>query len=947
MPFIEAPTTFYLGRRYNPRTNKLDDDVVYYDSRDLMTHAVVVGMTGSGKTGLSISILEEAILDNIPAIVIDPKGDITNLLLTFPDMRPEDFSPWVNPDAARRSGMDVNMYAADVAQRWKDGLQSWGIVPDRVRWLKLATQYSVYTPGSDTGLPISILASLRAPRQGWAGYEEIHREKINGIANALLALVGMDINSVDKEHVLLANIFENAWRQGVDLTLEDIILQVQKPPFDKLGVFPIDQYISERARSKLAQALNSIIAAPSFQSWLQGQPIDIPSLLRQPNGRPRVSIFYIAHLNDQERMFMITLLLENLLSWMRTQAGTTSLRALLYIDEMFGYFPPYPKNPPTKEPILRLLKQARAFGLGLVLATQNPGDLDYKGLTNAGTWFIGRLQSDSDKQKVMDGLRSLASADEGYNLQDVETLIADIPPRVFLMRNVHETDGPVLLHTRWAMSYLAGPLTRQQISLLMRDQRQQLMQQMALMYGQQQPTAWTQPGAPQGFGQTPPPPPAWGNTPVPGVPQQVPGAPPVPGGFPGMQGGMAAPMPPQNLPPGVPAGLPGYSGQFNAQAAFPTYTQQHNNYQQQIFRQQAAPQQAFAAPPPVPQDSQFSRAVANTPPGFSNNPPPLESSIPQYYLPHRLTAQQALAEWERRSGSVSQNTGASTLVYEPVLLVQAIVRYQDRKANIYTARVYAYHVPGLQRAGLIHWEEYAAEAIEARAVAQQPQQAALYGDLAPGLTDAKRLKDAQTEVVDMLYNTARLAVPFNPTLKVYGNPDAGLEDFQANVEQVAREQRDAELDKLSQKYGTLMGKLEEKLRKEEQELRAEQKELRDRKREELFTTGEALHGLWQGRTAYTLSRMSRATLYRRQTAEDIRESEESLTQVEQEIQAAERQFEQELAAVNDKWARITTQNQEYLVSPYKKDIQLELFGVGWVPSWLAVVNGQPVVVSAF
>jgi Helicase HerA, central domain len=370
MPFIEAPTSFYLGRRYEPAQHKLTQDIVYYDSRDLTTHAVVVGMTGSGKTGLCISLLEEAVLDDIPAIVIDPKGDITNLLLNFPDFRAEDFEPWVNIDDARRARMEVPAFAADIAHRWREGLESWGIVPDRVRWLKHAARYSIYTPGSDAGLPVSILASFKAPRDGWVGNEEALLERINGITTALLALTGRDAQPVqDKEHVLVSNIFQAAWQQGRDLTLEDIILQVQKPPFNKLGVFNLDEYISEKARQKLALDLNSIVAAPSFQTWINGDPMDIQGLLYQPNGRPRVSVFYIAHLTESERQFVITLLLENMLGWMRMQSGTTSLRCLLYIDEMFGYFPPFPRNPPTKEPILRLLKQARGSS-GVCKATR-------------------------------------------------------------------------------------------------------------------------------------------------------------------------------------------------------------------------------------------------------------------------------------------------------------------------------------------------------------------------------------------------------------------------------------------------------------------------------------------------------------------------------------------------------------------------------------------------
>ncbi len=400
MTFVEAPTTFYLGRRYDPAAGKLTDEVVYYDSRDLTTHAVVLGMTGSGKTGLCIDLLEEAILDNLPALIIDPKGDITNLLLNFPDFRPQDFEPWVNIDDARRANMDVPEYAARVANDWRTGLEGWGIGPERMRWLQQAAQFSIYTPGSDAGLPVSILASLNAPADGWDADPEANRERVNGTVSALLALVGVEEASVsDTAHVLLSNIFEASWRAGVDLTLETVIQQVRNPPFEKLGVYTVDEYIPARDREKLARSLNGMIASPSFQSWMSGDPLDIPSLLYTPDGRPRVSIFYTAHLSETERQFITTLLLEGMVAWMRTLSGTTSLRALLYIDELFGYFPPHPLNPPPKEPLLRLLKQARAFGIGVVLATQNPGDLDYKGLTNCGTWFIGRLQAERDREK--------------------------------------------------------------------------------------------------------------------------------------------------------------------------------------------------------------------------------------------------------------------------------------------------------------------------------------------------------------------------------------------------------------------------------------------------------------------------------------------------------------------------------------------------------------------
>jgi hypothetical protein len=900
MPFIEAPTTFYLGRQYEPSSQRLTEDVVYYDARDLVTHAIVVGMTGSGKTGLCITLLEEAILDNIPAIIIDPKGDITNLLLTFPDFRPEDFEPWVNADDARRAGLDLKSYAADVANRWKDGLSSWGVVPDRLRWMKGIARYSIYTPGSDAGLPVSILASLAAPREGWAGNEEGLREKISGIVTALLALIGMNVEPVkSKEHVLISNIFEYAWQRGINLTMEDIILQVQKPPFTKLGVLQIDDYMSEKARTKLAMDLNNIIASPSFQSWLQGDSLNIQNLLYQPDGRARVSIFYIAHLNEAERQFMITLLLENVNSWLRTQSGTTSLRALLYIDEMFGYFPPYPKNPPTKDPILRLLKQARAFGLGLILATQNPGDLDYKGLSNAGTWFIGRLQSDNDKQRVMAGLESLASADSNLNLRDVEKLISDIEPRVFLMHNVHDTTGPVLVHTRWAMSYLRGPLTRQQVQILMAGQKQELMARLAAS-GQLQPAYNTQSVAAQ-------------NLPLPPVPGATQGMPPLPP----ETGGFGA----QSLPPMPP--LPsdgGFQQGFTQQATMPA---------NQVNFSQAMPQGTGAT-----------MRGPSAPAGFSANPPPLPSSTPQFFIPAAMTSQQALTAWEQQTHVHAANFGGSSMAYKPVVLAQAIVRYQDKKSMLYTARVYSYQIPTLEKAGIIHWEEFATAPLDARRLSGEPLSVAIYGDLTPGMTDAKRMTALRNELVDMLYNTGRLVLPFNQTLGVYASPDADPSIFPAQVQQVAREKRDAEIDQLAAKYEKLMDQLDDKLRREERELSADKRELADIKREELFTKGEALLSLLKGRTTYTLSRSSRATRYRNQSKASVSESEQTINELQDKLEATQQKFEQEIAMVNDKWAKTAATSQDYVITPYKKDIQVELFGIGWLPFYYTQVNGQ-------
>ena len=468
MPIIEKLGSFFLGREYDLKTRQAAaDKPVNYDSRDLTTHAIVVGMTGSGKTGLCIDLIEEAALDGVPAIMIDPKGDITNLLLTFPDLRPEDFLPWVNVDDARRKGQTPEEFAAATAKTWRDGLASWEEGPDRIRALKSAVDCAIYTPGSDAGLPVSILSSFKAPSLDWDTETETLRDRIQGTVSGLLGLVGIEADPVrSREHILLSNIIETAWRAGQDLDIAKLIMQVQKPPFRQIGVFDVETFFPEKERFGLAMALNNIIASPSFAAWTQGAPLDIGEMLYTPEGKPRHSIFYIAHLADAERMFFVTLLLEQVISWMRAQTGTTSLRAIVYMDEIFGYFPPT-AAPPSKKPLLTLLKQARAFGVGMVLTTQNPVDLDYKGLTNAGTWFIGKLQAERDKARLMDGLEgALAEAGSATDPAVLDKTISSLDSRVFLMHNVN-LKAPVVFTTRWAMSYLRGPLTRQQIKTLM------------------------------------------------------------------------------------------------------------------------------------------------------------------------------------------------------------------------------------------------------------------------------------------------------------------------------------------------------------------------------------------------------------------------------------------------------------------------------------------------
>ena len=462
---------FYLGRPYDLATRAPKSGLVLYDSKDLVTHAVCVGMTGSGKTGLCIALIEEAALDGVPTIAIDPKGDLTNLMLTFPDLRPEDFRPWVNEEDAAKKGLTPDAYAAQQAQVWKDGLASWGEDGERIRRLRDAAEFAIYTPGSNAGIPLSILSSFAAPPAALRDDVEILRERVVTTVTSILGLVGIEADPIQsREHILLSTIFTNAWTQGKDLDVATLVAQIQKPPVGRIGVMDVETFYPEKDRQKLALAMNNLVASPGFSAWLEGAPLDVATLLRTAEGKPRVAIVSIAHLSDAERMFFVSLLLNQVLGWMRTQSGTTSLRAILYMDEIFGYFPPV-ATPPSKQPLLTLVKQARAFGLGVVLATQNPVDLDYKGLSNAGTWFLGRLQTERDKARVLEGLEGVAAAaNSPFDRGQMDTLLAGLGSRIFLLNNVHE-DAPRVMESRWDMSYLRGPLTRDQIKKLMDGKR--------------------------------------------------------------------------------------------------------------------------------------------------------------------------------------------------------------------------------------------------------------------------------------------------------------------------------------------------------------------------------------------------------------------------------------------------------------------------------------------
>lgn len=469
MPTPEKPGMFYLGKFYDPRTDTVEDKPLLYRSKDLTTHAVCVGMTGSGKTGLGITLIEEAALQSIPSIIIDPKGDMGNILLTFPGLTAEEFKPWIDSGEAERKGKSLDSYAEDVARTWREGLQAWDETPERIQKLRNAVTTEIYTPGSQAGIPLSILASFEAPSKEFALDTDAMRERVLSTTSSILGLLGIGADPIkSREHILISTIIAQEWKEGKDIDLPALIRLVQTPEFDKIGAMDVDTFFPLKDRKTLAVRLNNLLAAPGFHVWMEGAPLDIGQLLYTPEKKPKISVISIAHLNDSERMFFVTLFLNQLIAWTRKQPGTSALRAIFYMDEIFGYFPPI-AAPPSKLPMITLLKQARAYGLGLVLCTQNPVDLDYKGLSNCGTWFIGRLQTARDKARVTEGLAAASNGE--IDVKAIDALMGKMSERVFIMRSIYEKE-PILFRTRWALSYLRGPLTLAQIAILSKNEKE-------------------------------------------------------------------------------------------------------------------------------------------------------------------------------------------------------------------------------------------------------------------------------------------------------------------------------------------------------------------------------------------------------------------------------------------------------------------------------------------
>ena len=805
MQDFEKLGAFYLGRPYDLEAKKPKDGLLLYDSKDLVTHAVCVGMTGSGKTGLCMALLEEAAIDGIPAIVIDPKGDLANLLLTFPDLKPEDFAPWINEDDAQKKGLSPADYATQQAGFWEKGLADWGQDRARIKRLRDAAEFRVYTPGSNSGIPVSVLKSFAAPPAAIRDDNELMRERVNTTATSLLGLLGIDADPIkSREHILLSNILNQAWVSGSDLDIAALIQQIQTPPLTRIGVMDLNSFFPAKDRFELAMSLNNLLAAPGFSSWMEGDPLDLQQLLYGPAGKPRVSIFSIAHLSDAERMFFVSLLLNQTLGWMRTQSGTTSLRAILYMDEIFGYFPPV-ANPPAKLPLLTLLKQGRAFGLGVVLATQNPVDLDYKGLSNTGTWFIGRLQTENDKNRVLEGLEGVAAgSDMKFDRQQMEETLAGLSSRIFLLNNVHD-DAPVVFESRWAMSYLRGPLTRTQIKTLMEPVKQRA----------------------------------------------------------------------------------------------------------------AASQTAAAATAPAPSTvSPAATAKATS----ETRQPVLPPDLSQYFIPVR-----------------SRGADGATLVYQPNLIGAAEVRFSDKRID--TARKLTLLAPIADGVVSVDWDQALMVDLPVSDLETTPEPEAQFAELPAAGGKAKSYSAWQKDLAGWLYRSQKLELLSSKRLKQTSNPDESEQDFRLRLQQAAREQRDAAVEKLRQKYAPKVAALEEKKRRATQAVEREAEQSKSQKFQTAISFGATVLSSFLGRKTVSLTTLGKATTAARGVSrsmkedQDVGRAQETVAAVEELLADLDTQFKNDTAALEQATDLQSEALETLTLKPTKANIAIKHFSLAWAPFW--------------
>lgn len=799
MQDFEKLGVFYLGRLYDMASRSKLEDLLLYDSKDLVTHAVCIGMTGSGKTGLCVSLIEEAAIDGVPSILIDPKGDLTNLFLTFPNLQAQDFLPWINIEDAQKKGLTAEAFAAQQANFWRDGLAKWGEDGARIKRLRDSADFRIYTPGSSSGLPVSILKSFTAPPIEVREDEELLQEQITTTVTSLLSLLGVAADPIkSREHILLSNIFASCWRTGEGLDLARLIQFIQLPSFKKIGVLDVDSFFPSKDRFELAMQLNNLLAAPGFGLWLEGEAMDVGSLLYSPSGKPRVSIFYIAHLSDAQRMFFVSLLLNQIVGWMRTQSGTTSLRSLLYIDEVFGYLPPV-ANPPSKLPLLTLLKQARAFGLGVVLATQNPVDLDYKALSNAGTWFIGRLQTERDKERVLDGLEgaALSGGQKHFSRSNLDSLLSGLGNRVFLMNNVHE-DAPAVFETRWAMSYLRGPLTREQIKVI------------------------------------------------------------------------AEPLKKHQV-------------------------------------KEPLTSQASSKP--------YSTVTASTVASTANTVRPIvPPGVQEFFIP-----------------TESNFKASSNSIYKPMILGAAQVRYVDSKADIDAIKEQVFLTPVSDNPLPVSWQNSEESPLKISDLQSYPVKDASFDNLPAAAMNAKNYSLWQKDFSNWLITNQKLSLLKSSSLGTVSKPGETERDFRIRLQQVSREKRDEQVDKLKDRYATEVKRLDDKIRRAEQVLDKEKSQASSQKYQTAISIGESILGsLFSRRSSSRVSKTAKALSRSRKESKDREAAEDNLEELKKQRAKLESKFKSEVESIEDKINPLTTPLETFSLSPSKSNITVRLIALVWI-----------------
>lgn len=799
---FEKLGVFYMGRPYDLAAKQAKPGWLLYDSKDLVTHAVCVGMTGSGKTGLCLALLEEAAIDNIPAIIIDPKGDLGNLMLTFPGLRGEDFQPWINEDDARKKGLSPADYAKAQAELWTKGLAGWRQDGARIQRLRDAAEVAIYTPGSNAGLPVSILKSFAAPAADVLEDSELLRERISTTVTSLLGLLSVEADPIQsREHILLSTILDRTWKNNEDLDLAALIHAIQSPPVSKIGVMDVESFFPSKDRFALAMKLNNLLAAPGFQAWLEGEALDIQSIMYTPQGKPRLAIFSIAHLNDAERMFFVTLLLSQMVGWMRAQSGTTSLRALLYMDEIFGYFPPV-ANPPSKLPLMTLLKQARAFGLGVVLATQNPVDLDYKGLANTGTWFIGRLQTERDKARVLEGLEGAStSAGKKFDRGQMEQTLAGLGNRIFLMNNVHE-DEPVVFETRWCLSYLRGPLTRTQIKQLMDPATRETLN---------------------------------------------------------------------------------------------------------VKRETSVAKSSA---------SSTSRSTLHA------SRPMLPPDVPQHFVPLRGT-----------------HPDGSELVYVPMLLGSAQVRFSDSKSGVDSTQDVTVLAPMVEGPVAVDWGQAIAADFAVADLEPAPSEGAQFLTLPTSAGQARSYADWNKDFGSWLFRTQKVDLFRSPSAKEVSKPGEFERDFRVRIQQSGREQRDKAAEALRQKYAPKIASLEERIRRAGQQKEKQEAEARSSQVQAAISVGASILGAFLGRKIISSANIGRATTAIRgagrimKESQDVGRAEENIIVVQQQLVDLEAQFKSERDALAAATDPLNEKLDTISIKPTKSNIAVKLVALAWTPHW--------------